>query len=242
MARLTGQRARSTLPRPDTPRSKNSCVPCSSMRSDAAIAAQSAREAWAITAAALAGTAHVRISKDGGKSYPARHARPLPDEPPDQPCTIPVFDPASATGRMLVLDLDPSRGDVSHQAAGLGQLLERLGARYVADVATSTGGRHILIPFAVALPWLELRDLCRAMALRFPSIDGVSVRLLSPGTRGCVEPGSGVPSAGWWRIFDECRERADRARPVLIRIRRVCGGWWPPYLRESRTPCGACAG
>ena len=57
----------------------------------------------------IAGTSHVRISKDGGRTYPARHARPLPAEPPGQPCTVPVYDPASATGRMLALDLDPAR-------------------------------------------------------------------------------------------------------------------------------------
>ena len=185
------------MPRPDTPRSKNSCVPCSSMRSDAAIAAQSAREAWAITVAALAGTAHVRISKDGGKSYPARHARPLPDEPPDQPCTIPVFDAAGATGRMLVLDLDPSRGDVDHQAAELVQLLERLGMRYVADVATSTSGRHVYVLFAAALPWRELRDLARAIALRFPVVDPAPVCSLG----GQVSPPSSRAKRGGWRLL-----------------------------------------
>ena len=89
---------------------------------------------------------------------------------PDQPCTVPVYDPGSATGRMLALDLDVSRGDVDHQAAELGQLLERLGARYVADVSPS-GGRHVFVLFAAALPWLELRDVARALALRFPAID-----------------------------------------------------------------------
>ena len=89
---------------------------------------------------------------------------------------------------MLALDLDPVRAadvddiaveqrhehggaEVARQADELGQLLERLGARYVADVATSTGGRHVLVLFAAALPWRELRDLCRAIALRFPAVD-----------------------------------------------------------------------
>jgi hypothetical protein len=167
------------------------------MRSDAAIAAQSAREAWALTAAALAGTAHVRISKDGGKSYPARHTRPLPDEPPDQPCTIPVFDPASATGRMLVLDLDPARGDVDHQAAELVQLLERLGVRYVADVATSTSGRHVYVLFVAALPWRELRDLARAIAIRFPVVDPAPACSLG----GQVSPPGSRAKRGGWRLL-----------------------------------------
>jgi hypothetical protein len=58
----------------------------------------------------LAGTPHVRISRDGGRTYPARYARPLPTDPPGQPCTVPVYDPATAAGRMLALDLDPARG------------------------------------------------------------------------------------------------------------------------------------
>ena len=152
--------------------------------------AQSAAEAWRCVTAALAGTPHVRLSFDGGRTYPARHARPLPAEPPEQlPCTVPVFDPGSATGKALVLDLDPGRirgavhgaaveqrhehgsAEVARQAGELGQLLERLGARYVADVATSTGGRHVLVLFAAALPWRELRDVARAIALRFPAVD-----------------------------------------------------------------------
>ena len=71
---------------------------------------------------------------------------------------------------MLALDLDLSRGDVDRQAAELGQLLERLGARYVADCLVS-GGRHVYVLFSSPLPWRELRDLCRAIALRFPAVD-----------------------------------------------------------------------
>src|ERR1039458_6035867 len=68
-----------------------------------------AEAAWHAVTPSLAGTPHVRISKDGARSFPARHARPMPAEPPDQPSTVPVYDPASGSGRMLVLDLDPSR-------------------------------------------------------------------------------------------------------------------------------------
>jgi len=130
-----------------------------------------AAEAWRAVTPSLAGTPHVRISRDGGRTYPAKHARPLPADPPEAwPSAVPVYDAGSASGRMLALDLDPGRGDVDRQAANLGQLLERLGARFAADIAPS-GGRHIYVPFAAALPWRELRDVCRALALRFPAID-----------------------------------------------------------------------
>ena len=79
---------------------------------------------------------------------------------------------------MLALDLDLSRGraagdpaaQVSDQADAITRLVTRLGGRCLADVAPS-GGRHILILFSAPLPWRELRDVARALALRFPAID-----------------------------------------------------------------------
>ena len=98
---------------------------------------------------------------------------------------------------MLALDLDPVRGDVDRQAVELGQLLERLGARYVADVATSTGGRHTYVLFASPLPWLELRDLCRAIAARFSVADpapmcSLGAQISPPGSRA---------KRGGWRVL-----------------------------------------
>ena len=77
-----------------------------------------AEAAWHAVTPSIAGTLHVRVSRDGGRTYPARYARPLPADPPDQPCTVPVYDPGSAMGRMLALDLDPARapGDVDDGA------------------------------------------------------------------------------------------------------------------------------
>jgi len=120
----------------------------------------------------------------------------LPADPPDQPSTVPVYDPATATGRMLALDLDVSRGDVDRQAAELGQLLERLGARYVADVSPS-GGRHVLVLFASPLPWLELRDVARALALRFPAIDTAPMSSLG----GQISPPGSRHKSGGWRVL-----------------------------------------
>ena len=68
---------------------------------------------------------------------------------------------------MNVAPIMPPRFGFAGQAlAGLAAV----GGRALADVAPS-GGRHVYILFAAALPWRDLRDLCRAMALRFPSID-----------------------------------------------------------------------
>ncbi|MGH3237536.1 MAG: hypothetical protein ACRDOH_30620, partial [Streptosporangiaceae bacterium] len=105
MANITCQSAGLLLPSADTPGAENSRSggPDSPSRADLAAAA------WRSVVPALAGTPHVRVSRDGGRTYPARHARPLPAEPPGQPCTVPVYDPATGTGRMLALDLDRAR-------------------------------------------------------------------------------------------------------------------------------------
>ena len=106
MATITGRTARSTLPPCDTPG-----VATASPGSPDGLSRAAAEAAWHAVTPSLAGTQHVRISHDGGRTYPARHARPLPADPPDQPSTVPVFDPATGTGRMLALDLDPGRAD-----------------------------------------------------------------------------------------------------------------------------------
>jgi hypothetical protein len=71
-------------------------------------AAIAAAEAWRCVTPSIAGTPHVRTSRDGGRTYPGRHARPLPADPPKVPATVPVYDAGAAAGRVLVLDLDPA--------------------------------------------------------------------------------------------------------------------------------------
>ena len=127
-----------------------------------------------------------------------------------------VYDPGSATGRMLALDLDPSRirnsadvddravqyghehradpaVEVAAQAASIAGLVIRCGGQVLADVSPS-GGRHVFVPFAAALPWRELRDLARAIALRFPAVDPAPMCSLG----GQISlPGSRHKSGGW---------------------------------------------
>jgi hypothetical protein len=166
----------------------------------------------------------------------------LPAEPPQQPCTVAVYDPASGTGRMLALDLDPGRTDrtahggtvhhrrehaaltaeVERQAAEFGQLLERLGGRYVADVAPS-GGRHVYVLFAAAIPWLELRDLCRAVSARFAAVDPAPHASLG----GQISPPGARHKSGGWRLLTMPREDARAA------IEHPCGPEvWASLLTE----------
>jgi hypothetical protein len=114
---------------------------------------------------------------------------------------------------MLALDLDPSRAvgqpclkaapgggestaGFDSQAAALGQLLERIGARWLADVSPS-GGRHVFVLFAASLPWLELRDVVRALALRFPAIDTAPMSSLG----GQISPPGSRHKSGGWRVL-----------------------------------------
>jgi hypothetical protein len=126
--RLTGARASSLLPSRDTP--------TVIQPGPDGLSRTAAEAAGHAVTPSIAGTPHVRISRDGGRTYPARHARPLPAASPGQPCTVPVYDPGTGSGRLLTLDLDPGRpkisGQVEHQAAALGQLLGRLGGRCIA--------------------------------------------------------------------------------------------------------------
>ena len=122
---------------------------------------------------------------------------------------------------MLALDLDPGRclskpavrnmprggrnvtGGCDTQAAELGQLLERIGAQYVADISPS-GGRHVYVLFAGPLPWLELRDAVRALALRFSAIDTAPVSSLG----GQIGPPGSRHKSGGWRLLTMSLEDA----------------------------------
>jgi hypothetical protein len=117
----------------------------------------------------------------------------------------------------LDLDLDPARGardvddgavqhdrqrravpaaEVAAQAEALAGLVARCGGRVLADVSPS-GGRHVYIMFAAALPWLELRDVARALALRFPAIDTSPMSSLG----GQISPPGSRHKSGGWRLL-----------------------------------------
>jgi hypothetical protein len=135
---------------------------------------------------------------------------------------VPVYDPGSGTGRMLALDLDPGRaggdvhdGAVQHdhelrpvqaaavrvQAEALADLVADLGGQVLADVSPS-GGRHVFALFAAPLPWLELRDVVRALALRFPAIDTAPVSSLG----GQISPPGSRHKSGGWRLLSTSPE------------------------------------
>jgi DNA-binding transcriptional ArsR family regulator len=118
---------------------------------------------------------------------------------------------------MLALDLDPARASrdvhgaavdddrerragpaagVRVQAEALAGLVARCGGQVLGDVSPS-GGRHVFVVFAAALPWLELRDVARALALRFSSIDTAPMSSLG----GQISPPGSRHKSGGWRVL-----------------------------------------
>ena len=84
--------------------------------------------------------------------------------------------------------------------------MARCGGQVLADVSPS-GGRHVFVVFAAALPWLELRDVARALALRFPSIDTAPMSSLG----GQISPPGSRHKSGGWRLLAGSLEDAAAA-------------------------------
>ncbi|GAT68959.1 marR family transcriptional regulator [Planomonospora sphaerica] len=119
----------------------------------------------------------MRVSRDGGRSYPKRWRQRVTHAHPHQPATISVYHPEHGTGCMLVLDFDVSKaresraGDAAAQvradAADCAALIARCGGRVIADVAP-LGGRHLYMLWQTPQPWHELYLLARALQRRYP--------------------------------------------------------------------------
>ena len=92
------------------------------------------------------------------------------------------------------------------QAGELAGLVARCGGQVLADAAPS-GGRHVFVVFAAALPWRELRDLCRAVALRFPAVDPAPMASLG----GQVSPPGSRHKRGGWRTLTTPQSQARAA-------------------------------
>lgn len=193
-------------------------------------AADAAQAVWRALVPRLAGAPRMRVSRDGGRTYPRRHEQPLAARNPGQPATVPVYDAMAATGRLLAGDFDTSRasgqadpaGAVAAEAASFAALVARLGGRVITDVSPS-GGRHVLVLFAAALPWRELRDLTRAAALRYRTLDPAPMAGLAGQIR---PPGARHKSAGW-QLLTMPLDAATAA------VARPCGpAVWQGLLRE----------
>lgn len=196
-------------------------------------AARAAEAAWRLVVPALAGQPLVRVSPDGGRTYPRGAKTALTAELPGGPATVPVYDEGSGTGRMLALDFDSAlaakagaadpAAEVAGQAAAVAAVTARLGGASVTDVSPS-GGRHVYILFAVPLPWRELRDLAAAMRRRYTALD--TMPMASPQSGQIRPPGSPHKAGGWSILAMPLQDAVDA-------VRRPCGpAVWSGLLDE----------
>jgi len=125
--------------------------------------------------------------------------------------------------------------EVAAQAVSIAELVTRCGGQVLADVSPS-GGRHVFILFAAALPWRELRDLARATALRFPAVDPAPMS--SMGAQ-ISPPGSRHKSGGWRLLSTPLSEaRAAVEHPNGPGVWSALLTEFAAELQQLEQPCG----
>lgn len=137
----------------------------------------------------LAGQPRVRLSRDGGKSYPQKHERDLTEGLPSFPAAVRIFG-KDGTCAAVFLDFDSSVAGVDlvkADVAAVKSWLGRCGARWIEDYSPN-GGRHVYIPLAQRVTFSEARDLVEALGTRYRSLDKTPHQNL---VHGCMRvPGS----------------------------------------------------
>jgi hypothetical protein len=172
-------------------------LPCPSTDADRA-ADQWAALAWAVAGGGRA-AGRVRVSRDGGRTYPLSRERDLGGHVPDQPAAVLLYD-ATGRARCLAADLDVGRGgpqQVDQDLTRLTELIERCAGRCFTDRSPS-GGRHLYLPLAEPIDFVEMRAVLRALSVLLPSLD------IAPAVNlhgGCLRPpGARHKSGGWQRL------------------------------------------
>ncbi|QOT19514.1 MarR family transcriptional regulator [Paenarthrobacter sp. YJN-5] len=144
---------------------------------------------WAALSPCLAGQARVRLSRDGGKSYPLKHERNLTEGLPSVPAAVRIFGKDGCC-TAIFLDFDTSVGGttlVDAETNATKAWLSRFGARWIED-HSPTGGRHLYVPLAERVPFAAARDLVEALGTRLRSLDKTPHQNL---LHGCMRtPGS----------------------------------------------------
>jgi DNA-binding transcriptional ArsR family regulator len=137
----------------------------------------------------LAGQPRVRLSRDGGKTYPQRHERNLTETLPTVPAAVRIFGKDGSCSAIF-LDFDSSIAGVDWVEADVRsaqEWLHRCGARWIEDYSP-TGGRHLYVPLAKRVPFTEARDLVEALGNRLRTLDKTPHQNL---LHGCMRtPGS----------------------------------------------------
>jgi hypothetical protein len=170
----------------------------------AAAAADAAAETWAALAGVVAGgglsAGRVRVSRDGGRTYPASRERPLTARVPGQPAAVRVFGP-DGTAQCLSADFDVARGgivQVSRDVQRLLAMVEAAGGRAFTDRSPS-GGRHVYVPLAQPVELGDMRSLALALSGLLPTFDPAP---LTNVLAGCIRPPGARHRSGGWQTLD----------------------------------------
>lgn len=175
--------------------------------------------AWAALACAVAQRPVMRVSRDGGRTYPASRQRQLTDRLPGQPAAVPTYDAHGST-RVIALDFDAKSrnsslfGDLSGPEAVARDVTELIGlvsphgGRVIVDVSP-TGGRHAYLVLSSSVPHHEVVPVLRALAASLPTLDVQP--MLS--VQGLIRPpGSRHASGGHQQLLTDLNLAARVAR------------------------------
>ena len=141
---------------------------------------------WEQFASTIAGRPRVRVSRDGGRTYPAGCERPLTAALPSAPAAVLLYD-AEGSARCLAADFDVSRGgsaQVDADAAAFAALVEACGGRSFAD-RSPTGGRHVYVTWSSPVSIADLRPVMYALSALYPSLD---IGPMCNPAAGCIRP------------------------------------------------------
>jgi DNA-binding transcriptional ArsR family regulator len=131
----------------------------------------------------------MRLSRDGGKSYPQKHERALTPALPAFPAAVRIFG-KDGTCAAIFLDFDSSVAGIDWVEADVRAVqawLHSVGARWIEDYSPN-GGRHVYVPLAQRVTFSEARDLVEALGTRYRSLDKTPHQNL---LHGCMRtPGS----------------------------------------------------
>ncbi len=188
-------------------------------------AAETAAQEWSALAPALAARRKMRLSYDGGKTYPRMRRgagkswvpqdRVLTRDLPPLPAAVYVYDDHGDT-RLLVADFDTKRAagrgaadaaaQVAADAAAFAQLVLSCGGRGFSDISPN-GGRHCYVVWAVAIPHEQMRGVAMALARRFLSLDPTP---MLGAANGLIRPPGSPHKSGGFQALTTPLSRAQR--------------------------------
>lgn len=170
-----------------------------------------AAQVWAALTPLLAGQPRIRLSRDGGKTYPQKHERALTETLPTYPAAARIFGKDGSCSAIF-LDFDSSIAGVDWVEADVKSLqtwLHRCGARWIEDHSPN-GGRHVYIPLEKRIGFTEARDVVEALGTRYRTLDKTPHQNMR---HGCMRtPGSPHKRGGYQELSMSLSMAYDVAR------------------------------